>query len=45
MVDVKIEFHVMREFFKVSNLELLAGVVTCWGRAGAVPETMFRRCR
>ena len=21
------------------------GVVTCWGRAGAVPETMFRRCR
>jgi len=21
------------------------GVVTCWGRAGAVPETMLRRCR
>jgi endonuclease/exonuclease/phosphatase family metal-dependent hydrolase len=22
-----------------------SGVVTCWGRAGAVPETTFRRCR
>src|SRR5262249_4551715 len=25
--------------------EFLWGVVTCWGRAGAVPETRFRRCR
>ena len=30
-------FHVAKLYRK--------GVVTCWGRAGAVPETMFRRCR
>ena len=29
----------------VWQLDLPEGVVTCWGRAGAVPETMLRRCR
>jgi hypothetical protein len=27
------------------GIRAVAGVVTCWGRAGAVPETMLRRCR
>ncbi len=34
-----------KALIQLAEQGLEGGVVTCWGRAGAVPETMCRRCR